>query len=225
MRARFSALLTLTALLAASGVRAQTVTKIPAWTEAGFSQDWVAEGRIGGGDHEADLGLNTSGTFVSANFTWPQNTAVPFTLQYSGGTATFQVGAGGSLASLTYAIPTAAQDFTDLFIRVAAFPGDPGTTRTMEIANLAYNGSALTIPSISQTNGGGDALHLDGFNPNAGFTLTGTARFSWTGTRPQRSNMAFQIKAGNQNRIPEPGTLALATLAGVAGVALARRRK
>lgn len=87
------------------------------------------------------------------------------------------------------------------------------------------NGSA--VGSTSSTGvGGSDIDYFKISDITQPFTLAGKAQFNWTGTRPNNSALAFQIKVMNTPKTtPEPGTLGAMMIMGIAGVGYARRKK
>jgi hypothetical protein len=152
---------------------------------------FVAEGRIGNnalnGDFEMDIGRSTSSPDAVAQLVWPNGTAVPFTLTHDGaGTATFSM-AGETLDH------DPIDGFTDVFIRVRAVDG--GTS--IVVTDLVLDGEI--VGDLTSTTGDGaglDILRIEGGELGDGFTLTGTATLAWTGTPPQHSRLAFQLKIG-----------------------------
>jgi hypothetical protein len=47
-----------------------------------------------------------------------------------------------------------------------------------------------------------DILAVSGIDLSQGFTLTGVAVLTWTGSAPTQSRLAFQIKIGNAPTVP-----------------------
>jgi hypothetical protein len=223
----------LTAVVALATVstvaHAQTVTRIDGWNEAasGFVPEWVAEGRIGGGSFESDLGPSTSAPAATADFVWQNGVARNFSLSYNSanGLALWTI-TGQSPSPISYIVPVADRNFSDIVIR--AYAGPAGSS--MVLSNLTYNASLLSISTLDQNGSAtphfGNFLHIRGANPSASFTLTGRATMSWTGNKPANSNVAFQIKLGTLpgNRIPEPASLLLVALGAVPFIAQRRRR-
>lgn len=135
--------------------------------------------------------------------------AVPFTLTYDGAsTVTFTVdGATTSWSGVT-------SNFTDIFIRTRAV-SDTGIT----LSNLMLNGTPLG--STSSIGNNVDYLRIQNMGaPFTAFTLTGDQTMGWTSSRPNNSALAAQLKLTNV--IPAPASLALA---GIAGIAVTRRRR
>ena len=197
--------LTTVGLSLVSGVAsAATVTSLPNFTDdqfdaliknGKFTEVFVAEGRIGNNslnNAERELGINDkAGTPVqSAQFVWENGTDYNFTLEYTGSTVNYNV--GGTLLSSTA--------FSDLI--------DTIYIRTKETANsnlrLTLNGlNAVSDPSDNDSD---DVDYLLIEDISAPFTLTGTVNVSWTGTPPNRSNLAYQI-IGTSQPVPEPLTI------------------
>ncbi|RJR28064.1 MAG: hypothetical protein C4574_05360 [Candidatus Latescibacterota bacterium] len=150
---------------------------------------FVAEGRIGdrGGaaTFELDLGQSTSAPAVTRQYDWLNGVVEPFSLVYDNvsGNVTFSLGG----QSLVYHTPFI--QFGDIFVRTRAVYA--GTS--VVVSDLALDGQNVGASS-SATGPGLDILWISGGQLSDGFTLTGNAVFSWTGTPPGQSNLAFQIK-------------------------------
>lgn len=156
------------------------------------TQAFVGEGRIGlvSAPYELDIQDHSTGSNVlgpTDEFPWVSGEAYDFSLTYDGNDqVVLNVGGVELTRTLTNANPT----FDTLFLRVRA-----PENGTILLDNLDIDGSSLSSVSISN---GGKVLIVEGANPGDGFTLTGEATMSWTGTRPTQSNLAFQLIAGTQ---------------------------
>jgi hypothetical protein len=152
---------------------------------------FVGEGRIGDGagaaTFEVDLGGDTGNPAMTAQYDWPNGTAVPWTLSYDGMThmVTFTV----DNITLQYVSPL--NGFTDVFVRSRAV----NTGSEMRVNNLVLDGNAAGDASDA-IGDGLDILWISGGVLADGFVLTGQATMSWTGDRPTQSRLAFQIKIG-----------------------------
>ncbi len=160
----------------------------------------VAEGRIGdrGGaaTFELDLGDNTGNPAVTAQCPWQSGVVEPFTVGYDKVTnvATFTL--GGHV--LTY---SPAVSFREFFVRTRAV--EVGTS--VQVYDLVLNGQNVGDTSAAMGDGL-DILAVSGVDLYQGFTLTGVAVLSWTGTPPTQSRLAFQIKVGNAPTVPVEDT-------------------
>ena len=162
---------------------------------------FVAEGRIGdrGGaaTFELDLGPDTGAPAQTAQYDWPNGTAVPFTLEYDAGLdlVTFTVGAH----VLTYAPDPG---FAEIYIRARAT--NAGTA--MLVDGLVLNGTPVNDQSHA-VGDGLDILRITGEAVQLGFVLTGDATMSWSGTPPTQSRLAFQLKVASPAPVAvEPAT-------------------
>ena len=189
-----------------SGVAsAATVTSLPDFTDdqfdglidsGEFTEVFVAEGRIGNNSlnpAERELGINDkAGTPVqSAQFVWGNGTVYDFTLEYTDSTVNYNV--GGTLLS--------SQAFSD--------PIDTIYIRTKETANsnVRLNIDSLNTFSAPSDDDSDDVDYVLVEDISAPFKLTGTVSFDWTGDQPTRSNLAYQIKVGTSEPVPEPLTI------------------
>jgi hypothetical protein len=158
---------------------------------------FVAEGRIGdrGGaaTFELDLGADTGNPATTAQYGWQSGVAEPFTVSYNKITnvATFTL--GGRV--LTY---SPAVSFKEFFVRTRAV--DANTS--VQVYALVLNG--VSVGDLSAATGPDDLdiLAVSGVDLYQGFTLTGVAVLTWTGTPPTQSRLAFQIKVGNAPTVP-----------------------
>ncbi|WP_313950518.1 choice-of-anchor W domain-containing protein [Nostoc sp. FACHB-110] len=200
-----------------------------------FKELFVAEGRIGnngtGGNGEREIGINrnvraTVGAglpVAKADFTWGNSKVWDFSLEYTGSKVTYKV----FDTSQTFQLVT--QEFsgpvTDIFFRTFANKGSGNNLQnSVALTNLILNGTALgNLASSATTTADLDYLHLAGISTP--FTLTGKTALSWVGTAPSRSNLAFQIKVGTSQSVPEPTTLGAIFVASMTGVAALKRKK
>ncbi len=185
-----------------SGVAsAATVTSLPDLTKEqfnalNFTELFVAEGRIGNNslnDAERELGINdTSGQPVqSAQFIWEQGTEYDFTLNYDGSMVNYSVG-GTALSSEAF-----SGSIDTIYIRT-----NETANSNVRIDSLVFNDEALDAFS-EPIDDEEDYLKISDISEE--FTLQGKVNFSWTGDRPNRSNLAYQIKVGKP--VPEPLTI------------------
>lgn len=219
------------AALVVSGTSLASATWSPfAGGDAGFSaltnngslERAVAEGRIGdnqtGGTWEqaiwefgavgtpvatAGQPAFTSGTGRNWSVSWDGVQTVSYT--FGGETLTFNNVAGG---------------FSDIFLRVR---GTASSTATLSDINLDFAGpktDLLIDPVASPLAGGAAYIRIENVGALPAFTLSGVSTFEWSGTRPNNSALAYQIKLTNV--VPTPGAVAVAGLAGLAGL---RRRR
>jgi hypothetical protein len=152
---------------------------------------FVSEGRIGdrGGaaTFELDLGADTGIPGTSAQYDWLSGAVEPFTLTYDAGTGLVTFNLGG----VTLHYTTSWFDFDQIFIRTRAV--DEGSSVTVD--NIVIDGESVMDQSTANGNGL-DILWIQGAILNDGFTLSGDAVLSWTGTPPTQSRLAFQVKVG-----------------------------
>jgi len=161
---------------------------------------FVAEGRIGdrGGvaTFELDLGDDTGNPYTTAQYPWQSAVAEPFTVTYNNPTnvATFTLGG----KTLTY---SPGVSFKEFFVRTRATE----LNSSIQVYDLVLNG--VSVGDISSATGPGlDILAVSGVDLFQGFTLTGIAVMTWTGTPPSQSRLAFQIKVGNAPTVPAEET-------------------
>jgi hypothetical protein len=157
---------------------------------------FVGEGRIGDGwgaaTFEIDLGGDTGSPATTAQYGWPNGTAVPWTLTYDHTTNLIEFVVDGT--TLMYTTPLSG--FSDLFVRARAVNVDSDIL----VDDLVVDGE--TIYDASQATGNGlDILWIAGATLSDGFTISGTTRMTWTGTPPTQSRLAFQIKVGTLNPV------------------------
>lgn len=184
-----------------------------------FTELFVAESRIGNASldpTEREFGINdASGTPVAAgDFWWGNNQPIDFVLEYTGSLVNYIV--GGKTISSAF-----SGSVTDIFLRTKSVADS-----TMALSNLVFEGVGISNLSSS----GDDVDYLQISNITAPFTLSGSSLMLWsfTGTPPVRSNLAYQIKVGNTapvESVPEPGTVGALLAAGVLSVGLKKKQK
>ncbi len=158
---------------------------------------FVAEGRIGdlGGaaTFELDLGDDTGNPYTVEQYAWQSGVEEPFVLTYVKATNVVSYTLGGK--TLTY---SPGLSFQEIFVRARAV--NDGTS--VEVYDLILNGEAVGDASSAFGPDGLDILAISGVELYDGFTLTGTARLTWTGSPPTQSRLAFQIKVGSAPTVP-----------------------
>ena len=163
---------------------------------------FVGEGRIGDGagaaTFEVDLGGDFGDPDQTAQYDWPNESAVSWTLTYDHVTylATFTV----DDVVLSYVSPLAG--FTEIFLRTRAVNADSDII----VDNLVLDGENVNDVSNAVGSNGLDILWISGAILLDGFTLTGQTTMSWTGTPPTQSRLAFQIKIGTIKTVPTKGS-------------------
>ncbi len=193
----------------------------------GLEIPWAAESRIGlSGNAEHELNIhdidNDADNRVQAHFEWGNNQAVDFSLVFDSGVLTYTV-AGVELSKTNLGVSS----FSDLYIRTSArIDGS-----SVVVDNLAMDNIAIAETSSAACSGGigcgyfdAEYLHIGDLASN--FTLTGKSTMTWAeGSKPSRSQLAYQIKLveGETESVPEPAALSLLSL-GVLGLALKKRR-
>lgn len=224
----------------------------------GFKELFVAEGRIGNnslGTAERELGINRDvrDTAVGADgkslagkpvdskqFIWGNGSPSPldFVLEYDGKEVKYTIGnpnytVGTTIVGkreLTATIFTGPVN--DIFFRTRAASNSAANNSKMSLTDLVYsiNGTTTALGDLFSQgeNGSSDLDYLRLSGVSAGFKVMGKASMSWTGTRPNNSALAFQIKVGNsekeKKKVPEPTALSAIVLAGIA-IASSKRKK
>ena len=192
-----------------SGVAsAATVTSLPDLTKeqfnelinrGEFTELFVAEGRIGRdgtrGDWELGI-LNPNNSLLpdqQEQFAWEKGTTYDFTLNYDGSMVNYSVG-DTLLTSQAF-----SGSIDTIYIRTK-----DTTNSNVRIDSLVFNDEALDAVS-EPIDDEEDYLKISDISEE--FTLQGKVNFSWTGTQPTRSNLAYQIKVGTSEPVPEPLTI------------------
>lgn len=172
-----------------------------------FSKVAYAQGRIGivgSGDFEMDMGLPNAPARVSKSFSsaqeWQNGVPKSFELSRNASTGEFtwiigtKDGSGNWIASQTASITwtPVLSAFDDIILRNFANP----IGSSISIYNLALDGEALGITNTATGSGLKSSVLTLG-DVDSGFLLTGDVVMNWTGARPTRSNLAFQIDFGN----------------------------
>ncbi|MBE9227914.1 PEP-CTERM sorting domain-containing protein [Phormidium sp. LEGE 05292] len=188
-----------------------------------FDELFVAESRIGNNSNTGgtqEIGINNDVKLgalpvVQGQRTWQNGGLVDFMLEYTGSLVKYTVG-NQLLSTNAFSGPV-----TDIFFRTRA-----ASNSTMTLSNLLFNGVGISSLSSSGI-GTSDIDYLQISNITAPFTLTGKSLMSWTGTRPNNSALAYQIKVGTTPQVesvPEPGTVGALLAAGVLSVGLKKKR-
>jgi hypothetical protein len=157
---------------------------------------FVGEGRVGDGwgaaTFEIDLGGDTGSPATTAQYGWPNGTAVSWTLTYDDVTNLITFTVDG--IALNYTTPL--WGFSNIFVR----------TRAVELGSdilvddLVLDGE--NVGDVSTATGNGlDILWIAGGTLVDGFTISGRTTMSWTGDMPSQSRLAFQIKVGTTNPV------------------------
>ncbi|MGB3695492.1 MAG: PEP-CTERM sorting domain-containing protein [Spirulinaceae cyanobacterium] len=233
-------LATLGILNSAMAANAATFTPLTDLTDGGFNQllgegkfteDFIAESRIGisgSGDFEIDIQeVEPPGPGgipqPTAEFEWGNNQPVDFRLEYDGSKVIYTVGG----------IELMKEDVQDLaninsiFLRTRSNgDGSIAEISNLVVDDMAYNGIVRSDDSDII-----DYLKITDIGNN--FVVTGTSNFAWVdGSRPTRSELAYQFKVGTMgmppsHSVPEPASVSLIslTLLGGAFASTRRRRK
>lgn len=195
-----------------------------------FSEVFVAEGRIGNNranGTEREFGINDAlvpdpnqpgklmggSPLASGDRTWVSGNLVDFILTYNGSLVEYTLGGQKITANVGGKV-------TDFYLRTRS-----NATSSLTLSNLMLNGVSDPINN-SLTSIGNQVSYLKISDFTQPFTLAGKAQFSWTGSAPQRSQLAFQLKAVNTpKQTPEPGTLGAMMILGVASMGYAKRKQ
>lgn len=186
-------------------------------TQGQFTELFVAESRMGDtgvqSRNEQEIGIlgDTKGQgftpVVKGDRTWVSGQILDFVLEYTGSQVTY------SVDSQTLSSSAFSGGASDIFLRTFAKPNGSKST----LSDLVFNGTSIgSLQSIATTSIDTDYLQIS--NISTPFKLTGKTSFTWTGSTPQRSNLAYQIKVGNSptQSVPEPGMVAAIFVAGAA---------
>lgn len=185
-----------------------------------FDETWVVQSRIGNnalnGTQEVDI-LDADNNLLpvtQGNRIWGNGEAVNFKVEFDGSLLKYTVG-NQLLSSAQFG----NKPIEDLFFRVRST-----ATSSMSLTNLVVNG--ISIPDLI-ANAAGTIQYLTVGDLGQSFTITGTSTMSWTGTRPNNSALAYQIKAGvleKPQSVPEPASISLLSLGVLGTIGLRLRR-
>ncbi|MGF1481417.1 MAG: choice-of-anchor W domain-containing protein [Cyanophyceae cyanobacterium] len=194
----------------------------------GFEQSVVGESRIGdlgAGEFEIQILDDVDTPVENAQFVWENGEFYDFELNIDSGDVTYTV------AENTLFEADLVDNFNVLYIRAFAnmnlFPDANLELRDIEVDGVAYG------PTLGPESGDMvEYLKVSDIGLDATLNVTGEAAFFWTGDRPLRSNLAYQLKVGEEGGggeegptpVPEPATISFLSL-GVLGLAMARTRK
>lgn len=210
-----------------------------------FSELFVAESRAGFQGSERELGINAplvpnangtglvgGATLDAGQFNWVSGEVVSFELSYDAlnDLVTYKV---GDAAALTASVEDKTAN--GFFIRTGAGGKNGTTSSSFTFQNLMLdvndsNGFQALAPLSSTLNpdGSRDVDYLEVADLTGSFTLKGEQILEWSGTFPDRSNLASQIKVGHFTEtasVPEPMTMLGTVVALGAGYSLKRRRQ
>lgn len=185
-----------------------------------FDETWVVESRIGNntpnGTYEVDI-LDADNNLLPVaeeQRQWLNDGGVDFKVEFKGSLLKYSV--GNQLLSTTQ---FDNKPIADLFFRARSTD-----TSKMSLTNLFVNGVALP-DLIADASNNIQYLSVSDFGNN--LTITGTSTFSWTGTAPKNSLLAYQIKAGvrdEEQSVPEPATMSLLSLSALGALGWKSRR-
>lgn len=187
---------------------------------------FVAEGRIGNNAMNGTYELNFHGinennptaTSVQADYIWTSGLPTVFKLMYNATSRQISYQVGNTLLQ-SIANNNAV---SDIFIRARA----TAFGSSIEIADLVFNGNplaqSLEIAGTSNWSDSMEYLRISGVTDS--FTLEGKSLMSWGAARPNNSNLAYQIKVGNAQAVPEPLSV-LGLGVGASGLAFLKKRR
>ncbi|MEA5503621.1 choice-of-anchor W domain-containing protein [Halotia wernerae UHCC 0503] len=200
-----------------------------------FKELFVAEARIGnngfGGNGERELGINRDvrasvnpgQPVTKGDLVWGNGKIWDFSLEYTGSKVTYKV----FDATQTLALTTQefSEPVTDILFRTFAQKNSGNNTNnSVTLSDLFLNGQSLgSLSSTGSAISDVDYIGVSAISTN--FMLTGKTSFNWSGSAPQRSNLAFQIKVGTSKSVPEPSTIGAIFAATIAGTAVSKRKK
>jgi len=187
---------------------------------------FVAEGRIGNnamnGTHELNFHgtnlANPTATSAEANNVWTSGLPTVFKLMYDATTRNISYQVGNTI------LQSIANNnlVSDIFIRTRATVSES----SIAIANLVFNGTSISQSlAIAGTSNWSDSMeYLRISDVTDSFTLEGTSIMSWGNNLPTNSNLAYQIKVGNAEAVPEPLSM-LGLGFGASGLAFLKKRR
>ncbi|HEY9596455.1 MAG TPA: choice-of-anchor W domain-containing protein [Cyanophyceae cyanobacterium] len=224
-------LATLSLVLTPSFASAITITRLSDFTDTQFNdllsskefqELFVAEGRMGNnalnGDRE--LGINNADfqPVVQGDFIWQNGQPEDFSVAYNGSQLSYRVG-GETLVSNIF-----NGSVNDIYIRTRET-----SASNVRLDNLLFNGIALGDNAVSEPNDSDGVDYLRLSDISAPFTLAGNVTMSWTGSRPNHSNLAYQIKVGettsSSKNVPEPSTVGALLLTGIIAISCSKRKR
>lgn len=178
----------------------------------GTTEPWAVESRIGNsalnGTQELQIISQPSNGFnviEQGQRVWGNGEAVDFKVTFDGSLLTYMVGSQ-TLSTTEFG---GQAPITDLFFRARST-----SNSSVSLTNLMVDGIAIPdlVAAAPDT-----VTYLKVSDFGGAFTIMGTSTFSWTGTRPSQSQLAYQIKATTGQGVPEPATVSLLSL-GVLGL-------
>lgn len=198
----------------------------------------LVEGRLGdrsgAATYELGISNSTPANVLNSNFNWVSGQDYNFSINFTPSTATL-VFALGNAAPLTYVYPVNSRQVDALLIRTTS--RIDGATATVQNLRLTQNGAQTDFGTARsqaayQAPGYVDYLYLSGLDSATPWTLNGVANFAFNPfTGNQQSNLAFQIKLGDDNQpfvpsapIPEPATF-LAAASGLFALRFILKRR
>ena len=192
-----------------------------------FVEDYRAESRIGAdGSRDYELALiegPSSQPTVQKQFSWGNGDAYDFSLTADGSTVTYTVGD----TTLTSTSLIDSSGINTVYIRALA-----KADTSVELTNIGVDQENFQ-ETISADGNGDQIEYLRITDIDSGLTLSGTSIFAWTGDKPLRSNLAYQLKVGTQTPegpspaptpVPEPASISLFSL-GLLGLAFGYRKR
>ncbi len=195
---------------------------------------WAAETRIGlAGTGEKEINIhdrnNNAQNRVDVNYDgWVSGKSVNFSLMFDNLANTLTYVVDGVTVSKTSIFEN---NFSDLYIRTRAAANGSSILVDNLFLSDAKMSSAIGATSSAACLGGvgcsyNDAEYLHIKDIVGNFTLTGRSTMSWSGSKPTRSNLAYQIKLveGEPVTVPEPAALSLFSL-GLVGLLAARKQR
>lgn len=199
-----------------------------------FTEVFVAEGRMGNNNlasnGERELGINRDvrasvnpgQPVTQGQFVWGNGSVYDFRLEYTGSEVKYTVG-NRLLTTQAFSDPVNSILFRTTAQRNGVIANNSNNQITLN--DLVFNGTAIGSLSSSGTATVRDIDYLGIQGISAPFVLTGKTSISWTGTAPNLSNVAYQIKVGNYQTVPEPGMVIGTLLTVMAGARFASRNK
>jgi hypothetical protein len=192
-----------------------------------FTETFVAQSRIGNnatnGTQEIDL-LNPQNGLLPVDQKqrqWTSGQAVDFSLEYDGSLVKYSVG-GQLLSSNAF-----SGAVSDIFFRTRS-----AANSSLLLSNLTFSDAKsqnLSVSDIlSSSSASSDVDYRQLSKISGAFKLTGKSTMTWTGTRPNNSALAYQLKVGttpHQKKVPEPGTIGALLLTGLAIVGSKKKAK